>query len=214
MRAHGTHDRRNRLSRGRLTAVSFWAAGCLGIAGCASGQPPLLTPSALPSPTAISLPKIELPKPSLPSLPVFKAEDPVLGSPTELYTRIARGAMECWFAAKGPLKGRYVYHADADPASQGGKAEIVIHAIDPTSPNPRGLRAFRISIIPSGEKAKLEIENLKLPEGLAASMTGDIHRWAAAGVGCDDGATAGWAPRNSAAETAAATPAKEARGKR
>jgi hypothetical protein len=214
MRAHGTCDRRSRLSRGRPTAAPFWAGGCLLVAGCAGGQPPLLTPSVLPSPTAISLPKIDLPKPSLPSLPTFAAEDPVLGSPTELYTRIARGAMECWFAAKGPLKGLYVYHADADPASQGGKAEIVIHAIDPTSPNPRGLRAFRIGIVPSGEKAKLEIENLKLPEPLAASMTADIHRWAAAGVGCDDRATAGWSPRDPAAETVAATPGKDARGKR
>ena len=53
-----------------------------------------------------------------------EAEPGVVGTPTELYTRIARGALNCWFGATGPLKGRYIYHADAKPASQGGGSVI------------------------------------------------------------------------------------------
>ena len=47
------------------------------------------------------------------------------GSATEIYSRIATGAMGCWFGASGPLKKDYIYHADADAPSRGGKAEIV-----------------------------------------------------------------------------------------
>ena len=45
----------------------------------------------------------------------------------EVYTRIARGAMGCWFAPAGPLKKTHVFYADVEPAAAGRGAEIVIH---------------------------------------------------------------------------------------
>lgn len=101
--------------------------------------------------------------------------------------------MACWFGTSGPLKADYVYHAEAAPASQGGKAEIVIHERDRTSDNPRGLRAYRIAITPNGEASNVAVENLKLPEPLAKSMEADVRRWGSGAIGCSD-ADSDWSP--------------------
>ena len=106
--------------------------------------------------------------PSLPALPQLTGtvtEAPIVGSPTEVYERVARGAMSCWFGTNGPLKANYVYHAEAEPAGKGGKAEIVIHERDrrPTE-NPKGIRAYRVAITPEDGQTTLVFENLKLPE--------------------------------------------------
>lgn len=134
--------------------------------------------------------------PSLPSLPEI-AEAltpwPVVGPPTDIYARVARGALSCWFGSAGPLKADYVYHAEAQPASQGGKAEIVIHERDRSSETLRGVRAFRIAIVPDGEASAITMENLKLPAPLAKSMEADVRRWAAGAVGCRP-AKEDWAP--------------------
>ena len=73
------------------------------------------------------------------------------GSATEIYSRMPRGAMSCWFTVGGPLKKDYIFHATADAPSRGGKAEIVIHQRDPSQPNPRGAKAYLIDIEPTGE---------------------------------------------------------------
>lgn len=133
--------------------------------------------------------------PSLPSLPDITAAlspEPVVGPPTDIYARIARGAMSCWFGQSGPLRAGYVYHAEADPPSKGGKAQIVIHERDPTSTNPRGLRAYRILITPNGEASALAIENLTMPAPLVHGMERDVHRWAAGGIGCTGTDDGGW----------------------
>jgi hypothetical protein len=121
------------------------------------------------------------------------AEAEVVGSPTEVYARVARGAMACWFGAAGPLKADYVYHAEAQPAAQGGKSEILIHERDRRSENPRGLKAFRVAIAPKAGTATLTVENLKLAEPQAKSMEKDVRRWAAGAIGCSE-ANGEWAP--------------------
>ena len=138
--------------------------------------------------------------PSLPALPQITgtvSQAPIVGAPTEVYARVARGAMACWFGTAGPLKANYVYHAEAEPASQGGKAEIVIHERDRKSDNPRGLRAYRIAITPDGEASTLAVENLKLPEPLAKSMEADVRRWGWGAIGCSE-AEGGWSPNKPA----------------
>lgn len=137
--------------------------------------------------------------PVLPSLPEIAEalslqEDQVVGSPTEVYARVARGAMACWFGTAGPLKANYVYHAEAEPASKGGKSEIVIHERDRNSENPRGLRAFRVAIAPKDASAAVDIEILKLPDPLAKSMQQDVRRWAAGAIGCGEGERQ-WSPK-------------------
>ena len=124
------------------------------------------------------------------------AIDQPVGSATELYSRVARGAMSCWFAANGPLKKDFIFHATADAPSRGGKAEIVIHRRDPTQPNPRGAKAYLVEIEPTGEStAAIKTENLKMTEAFAASMTDDVGRWSKGDQGCEGASTAaGWAP--------------------
>jgi hypothetical protein len=133
--------------------------------------------------------------PSLPALPQLTGtvtEAPIVGAPTEVYERIARGIMTCWFGTSGPLKANYVYHAEAEPAGKGGKAEIIIHERDRVSDNPKGLRAYRIAIMPDGETTTLLFENFKLPEPKANSMEADARRWGAGAFGCADMDAGGW----------------------
>ena len=112
----------------------------------------------------------------MPSLTALLPEgDSIVGSPTEVYTRVARGVLTCWFGAAGPLKSTHIYHAEADPASKGGKSEIEIFRKDPTAPDPRSLRAYRILIQPSGSSStKVEVENLTIDEPLASRLGSDV----------------------------------------
>ncbi len=125
-----------------------------------------------------------------PGIPIRGA----VGSATDIYSNIARGAMACWFAVNGPLKKDYIFHATADAPSRGGKAEVVIHLRDPTQPNPRGVKTYIVEIQPTGEaSANVTVENRKMSDAYAAAMTGDISRWAKGEEGCASPSTAaGW----------------------
>lgn len=133
--------------------------------------------------------------PSLPSLPELigtVSEAPIVGPPTEVYERIARGALACWFGASGPLKTGFMYHAEADPPGKGGKAEITIHERNRLSDNPKGAAVYKIAITPDNERTTLIFENLKLPEPMALAMEADARRWGAGGFGCADAQSGGW----------------------
>lgn len=127
----------------------------------------------------LSLPAVQIPKVELP-----ESVPPVVGTPTEVYTRVARGALNCWFGASGPLKSRYIYNAEAESPARGGKAEITIHERDPAAPDPRGPRAVKILVEPDGETAKVIYENQKLPADMAEAMRRDVDRWASGKLGC------------------------------
>jgi hypothetical protein len=145
--------------------------------------PDSVTTSATPSST--------LAIPSLAAL--LPQSDSIVGTSTDVYMRIARGVLTCWFGAAGPLKATHIYHAEAEPASKGGKSEIEIFQKDPTAQDPRSLRAYRITIVPSGSTAKVETENLKVAEPLASRLNADVMRWSSAEGGCGDGpVTGGW----------------------
>jgi hypothetical protein len=104
--------------------------------------------------------------------------------------------LTCWFGSAGPLKGTHIYHAEAEPPSKGGRAEIEVHTKDSAATDPRSLRAYRVTVVPGPERPQLEIENITMPEPLATHMTADVNRWAAGEEGCGDGpVTTGWSPQ-------------------
>ena len=137
----------------------------------------------------------EAPSATLPKLTDLTAALPEAytepqGSATDLYARIARGALGCWFSPKGGMKQDYIYHAEADAPSRGGKAEIVVHVRDPSQPNPRGAKAYKVLITPKNDaSATVTTENLRMPEAQAVLMTRDVYRWAKAEDSCE-GSTA------------------------
>ena len=94
----------------------------------------------------------------------------MVGAPTEVYARVARGAMACWFGTSGPLKANYIYHAEAEPAAQGGKAEIVIHERDRTIDNPQRCAGFHVGITKDGEATLLGGREHEAPRA-----PGEIH---------------------------------------
>lgn len=180
-----------------LRAVSAVLVAAAALAGC-GGTGPELPTMALPSMPKLDVPK--LPDMTPPPEPVVQHDQPI-GSPTEIYSRVARGANSCWFGGSGPLKKEYIYHAEADAPSRGGKAEITIHKRDPSQPNPRGAKAFKVKIDPIDGKTNLVTENLSMPEPMASGMVSDVGRWAKGDQGCAGSSTvAGWGDAKPAAE--------------
>lgn len=183
------------------------------LAGCAGNAPQLQSLSVPPASETLSSAGVA-------SSPANNGEAPgipvpgAVGSATDIYSHIARGAMACWFAVNGPLKKDYIFHATADAPSRGGKAEIVIHRRDPTQPNPRGIKAYIAEIQPTGEaSATITVENRKMPDAYAAAMTDDISRWSKGEQGCTDPSTAaGWAP--APLEAVAEAPKSAKKGKK
>lgn len=170
------------------SAVICQALMAAALAGCASG--------GSDPPGSLKLPELpQLPDMAAVASIVPPAAEAPAGSATELYTRIARGAVGCWFGSSGGLKQAYIYHAEADAPSRGGRAEIVVHERDLSQPNPRGAKAFKVRIEPKDEtSAAVSSENLKMPEALGAAMTADVDRWARGEQGCAGSATtAQWA---------------------
>lgn len=126
-----------------------------------------------------------------------------VGTATQVYTRVARGALTCWMGAHGSLKGTHLFQAVAQPRAKGGAANIDIHERVKGKPNQPGRKAFVVAISPVGEKAVVSAQNLALPEKLGEDMIADVHRWAAADEGCfKEPITEGWAPPDTAAGTA------------
>jgi len=172
----------------------------------------------------LSLPKLPAPTisstsqtaPQTNPTPAPVTVDQPVGSATDIYARVAQGAMSCWFGANGPLKKDYIFHANADAPSRGGKAQITIHRRDPTQPNPRGAKAYLVNIDPTGEStATVKAENLKMSDDFASAMTDDVARWSRGDQGCSGNSTAaGWAPAPPAAAVPATTttrPTKKAK---
>jgi hypothetical protein len=112
--------------------------------------------------------------------------------PLDLYAKIARGALSCWFGPNGSLKKTHVFHADAAPEHKGGEVDIALHERDPAAPTPRALRAFKISIVQAAGGSRMLAENLKLPEHVAKDMRSDLARWAGGEATCSVVGTGGW----------------------
>ncbi|MFA5955696.1 hypothetical protein [Hyphomicrobium sp.] len=183
------------------------------LSGCAGNAPqlPSLGIEASPASTSAADPVADVAS-SPGSVPGSSDAPPgvpvpgAVGSATDIYSHLARGAMACWFAVNGPLKKDYIFHAAADAPSRGGKAVVTIHQRDPTQPNPRGAKAYIVEILPTGEgTANVTVENRKMSEVYAAAMTGDISRWSKGEEGCRGPSTvAAWPP--TPGEAVAATP--------
>lgn len=168
------------ITAARSVIAAVCSAG-LVVGGCASA----LDTEILKQPTQMvtngisTLGKVEMPKVALPEVDA----DPI-GTPIELYNRIARGATRCWFG-EGGLRATHIFNATAEPESKGNaSAEIVIHEKDTRAPDPRGNRAFRVQIVPSGDSAKVEVENIRFPQDVGQRMEREVRRWARDDLSC------------------------------
>jgi hypothetical protein len=156
--------------------VGVLAAACA--AGCSSSGAPTLSPPAGVIETGATL---------HPASTTAAVETTIMipGTPTEVYTLVAHGALRCWFAPDGLLKKTHVFNAEADSPTQGGAAAIVLHERDTTLSDQRGARAFRIAFVPDPAGARVTVVNLKMPDAIAQSMVRDAETWARGGEGCE-----------------------------
>ena len=183
-----------RILRANVVRTLPASAGMLLLGACSSsldqlniGTTALNAPGTLVTNSVAAIANISLPK----------ADGDPIGAPIEIYTRVAHGAQLCWFGAHGALRATHIFHADAEPSAKGGRSEIVIHEKDASMPNPRGNRAFRVQITPSGDNAALDIENIRFPIETGHKMTADVRRWARNDLTCSDAASLkGWESQN------------------
>jgi hypothetical protein len=182
------------------------------LSGCAGNAPELQSLSAEPASDTPSSAGVAS-SPETSGAPPGIRVPGAVGSATDIYAQIARGAMACWFAANGPLKTDYIFHAAADAPSRGGggKAVITIHRRDPSQANPRGFKAYIVEIQPTGEaSASVTAENRKMSDAYAAAMTDDISRWSKGEQGCTGPSTpVAWAPQPLEAVAEAPKPNKK-----
>ncbi|MBO0763027.1 MAG: hypothetical protein J2P50_00295 [Hyphomicrobiaceae bacterium] len=108
----------------------------------------------------------------------------VSGTPTGVFTEVAREVLGCWFGAGGPLKASHVYHAEAEPPAKGGAAVIVIHERDVSFNDQRGPRAYRISFGDEAGGVHVVATALKFDGPKAQAMARDVETWAKGGTGC------------------------------
>lgn len=107
--------------------------------------------------------------------------------PVEVYSRVARGILGCWFGPVGGMRRSHIFHADVAPEHKGGESEIVLHVREESgAPSPRALRAYRVSISRMGDGSRAVAENLRFPEAMGAAMQADVARWAHGRGGCSD----------------------------
>lgn len=177
-------------------AASLWLGGCAassssltsqslvtqptGSGSTSSTTPPVAPVSVLSGGVLSGGSETLLPLGNTPTIDV---------SSTELYSRVAGGALKCWFGADGPLKSSHVFNADAAPPSRGGAAEITVHERDSLARSQaasRGIRAFRISIEPiAADKARLSLQAGKLAPDLAAALEKDALAYAYGRTSCE-----------------------------
>jgi hypothetical protein len=116
-----------------------------------------------------------------------------VGTPTAIYSRVARGILTCWMGAYGPLKGTHLFQADADADHTGGKSEIRIHERIAGSPNQPGRLVYTVLIEPVGETATVAATNIHLAGPENDRLTADVHRWASGEEAClGEAVAAGW----------------------
>ena len=197
----------NRFQIWQAPALCF-AALCA--TACAGGPTPLQLPTIA---SLGEMPKLEIPKLEAPKLTIEPSL--IQASSAEIYTRVARGAMACWFGGQGRLTGSYIFHADAAPAMNGGAVEIVVHERAVDQPKPWGYKAFRVQLAEttgldgaSGSGGtRITVDNLRMPEAEAPRMRAEVFKWAVGTEGCSEGAPA---PVAAAVAPPAVAPAKKA----
>lgn len=114
----------------------------------------------------------------------YETEVVVSGTPTEVYALVARGVLNCWFGADGPLKDSHEFRAQADPPAKGGAAEIIIYERDATLRDQRGARAYRVTFTGVGAIVRVAMSARRFDQAVAQVMAKDIGAWAKGNTGC------------------------------
>jgi hypothetical protein len=164
------------MHRLRLLPLAIAALGAVG--GCSSLTPPTLG-GAPKQPAPAAAPVSQSGQPN-----AYETAFMVQGTPTAIYALVARGALNCWLGAAGPLHATHVFAAEAAPPNQGGAAEIVLHERDPTFRDQRGPRALRLRFEHAQGGVRVGFVNLRLGAALAEAMSQDAATWAKGGSGC------------------------------
>lgn len=114
----------------------------------------------------------------------------VKAPPVAAYTKFARQIRRCWLAGDNSPLGRLKFYAKASNGAE-QKADIqLLHMLEGAK---RGVPAYSIQLLKSGEGAAAYIENHRLNEDVAARLRQDLERWAQGDVACEYSGATAWA---------------------
>jgi hypothetical protein len=170
----------------RFAALLLAAMVAGGLGACSQSGLPSLPSAPSGAQSTISPTQLETGAVSAaPATPAAEVVTIAAGTPTDIYARVASGALRCWFGANGPLKATHIFNAEAAPPSDGGVAEIVLHERDLVSRDQRGTRAFRIAFIGRSGNVEVGVTPLKIGPPMSELMVRDVETWAQGGSGCN-----------------------------
>lgn len=167
------------------TDLRWWmmAGACLGAGGCGA-----------------SLPEANLPKAT--ALIDNSHATTIVGSPADIYQRIARQAQRCWFGPFGKLHTQYMMHADVPPPTSSEPVTLTVHRRLDSATKPWGPGLIRLEL--SGTSTTtLTFENIGLKPAAQKTITEGLTRWANGRTDCGD--AEGLAPTSGAATEGLAT---------
>ena len=96
------------------------------------------------------------------------------GGPIAVYTQLAQQIRLCWLLPGKTKLTNHGFHAEVSP-NDTNTAKIVIFEKDPEG--KRGVQAFRINIVGSGDGSTVQSENRRLDKNLEAAFKSDLARW-------------------------------------
>ncbi|GBF28364.1 hypothetical protein MnTg02_03428 [bacterium MnTg02] len=102
--------------------------------------------------------------------------------PISVYTEIARSIRACWFSPGKPVLKGHVFFAETQQEKPKVEAHITINEI--AKNGRRGLKAFSVDFLPSGNATLVRTDNFRLPPALAVQLENDVRRWVAGQTGC------------------------------
>jgi len=101
----------------------------------------------------------------------------VVGTPREIYEKIARRAQLCWFGPFGSVHDRYMMHADVPPPSSSAPVTMAVHRRLADLKKPWGPALMRVKF--SGQTSTtLSFQNNGLERAVMTRMSRTITRWA------------------------------------
>lgn len=101
----------------------------------------------------------------------------IVGSPEDIYLRIARQAQRCWFGPFGTLHGRYMMHADVPPPNSSEPVTITVHRRLANEKKPWGTSVLRLEL--TGQSTtSLVFANIGRDPAQQKAFREGLTRWA------------------------------------
>jgi len=109
----------------------------------------------------------------------------VVGRPKDIYQRIARVAVRCWFGPFGALHNRFMTSAEVPPDPSDEPVRMAVHRRLPDLKKPWGPSLLRIELTGT-TTTTLSFENVGLEPQISTQMSSAFTSWANGRTDCPE----------------------------